>query len=109
MSKTTVSEPIGRTVRTAGQLAPAAVITELVDVFFVNLDERGYAAVLAGLTLVFTYVQNAVENSKGKGWWFRQVPPTDVPVVDETSKNEVQVAGENPYVDPNFNGIQDDE
>lgn len=51
--------------RTAVQLAPAAVITELLDVFVTNFSDRQYAAVLAGLTLGISYVQNLVEEFKG--------------------------------------------
>lgn len=77
----TVSEVVARPVRSAVQMAPAAVITEIVDVFIVDLDDRGYAAVFAGLTLLFSYMQTAVENYRGKGF-LRRVPPTDVPAID---------------------------
>lgn len=77
----TVSETVARPVRSAVQMAPAAVITEIVDVFFYDLDDRGYAAVFAGLTLLFSYAQTALENYRGKGF-LRRVPPTDTPVVD---------------------------
>lgn len=60
--KPNVANPI----RTAGQLVPAAVVTELLDVFVVDFDDRGYAAVLGGLTLLFSYVQNTIETLKGR-------------------------------------------
>jgi hypothetical protein len=59
-------------------MAPAGVVTELVDIFVYDMDERGYAAVFAALTLVFSWAQAARENSTGKAWWFRKVPPTEV-------------------------------
>ena len=76
----TVSEVIARPVRTAVQMTPAAVITEIVDVFVYDMDERGYLAIFAGLTLLFSAIQNAVENRKGVGL-LRRVPPNDVPPV----------------------------
>lgn len=74
-----VSDAVARPVRTGIQMAPAAVVTELVDVFVYNMDERGYAAVFAGLTLLFSWLQTLAENRKGKAWWLRQVPPVKVP------------------------------
>lgn len=75
MSNTTVSEAVARPVRTAIQMTPAAVVTEVVDVFIVDMDERGYLAIFALLTLAFGYIQTAAENAKGRGWWLRDVPP----------------------------------
>jgi hypothetical protein len=81
MSETTrVSEAVARPARTAIQMAPAAVFTEVIDVFIVDMDERGYAAIFALLTLLFGWFQTWRENSTGQGWWFRKVPPTDQPV-----------------------------
>jgi len=80
-STTTVNESVARPVRTAVQMAPAAVVTELLDIFVIDFDERGYAAVFAALTLVFGYAQVAFENYKGVGF-LRHVPPTETPVVD---------------------------
>jgi len=77
MATKAVSEAIARPVRTGIQMAPAAVVTELLDVFVIDFDERGYAAVFAGLTLLFAGIQNAMENAKQRGWWLRTVPPTD--------------------------------
>lgn len=74
-SRATVPESVGRTVRTAGQLVPSVVIVELVDAFFYNMDDRQYAALAAGLLLLFTFLQNAYEDYKNKGLWFRSVPP----------------------------------
>lgn len=76
----TVSQAVARPVRTGIQMAPAAVVTELVDVFIYDMDERGYAAVFAGLTLLFGWIQSGLENAQGRGWWFRDVPPTKAPV-----------------------------
>lgn len=75
MSNPKVSDAVARPVRTAIQMTPAAVVTECIDVFITDLDERGYMAAFAALTLLFGYIQNARENAKGRGWWLRDVPP----------------------------------
>lgn len=79
---TTVNEAVARPVRTAVQMAPAAVVTELLDIFVIDFDERGYMAVFAALTLVFSFIQTTFENSKGIGF-LRNVPPVVAPVVDD--------------------------
>lgn len=61
--------PYGRAVagpvRTAVQLVPSAVITEVVDVFIYDFDERQYAAFAALLLLGFSWIQNFIESRKG--------------------------------------------
>lgn len=79
---TTVNEAVARPVRTAVQMAPAAVVTELLDIFVYDFDERGYMAVFAAITLLFGFIQTTFENSKGVGF-MRNVPPTVAPVVDD--------------------------
>jgi hypothetical protein len=79
MSESQVSEAVARPARTAIQMAPAGVVTELIDIFVYNLDERGYTAVFAALTLLFAWAQTARENARGEAWWLRTVPPTKVP------------------------------
>ena len=81
-TNTTVSDLVARPVRTAVQMTPAALITEAIDVFIVDMDERGYTVVFGLLTLVIGYIQVAVENYKGKAF-LRRVPAPDVPVVDD--------------------------
>lgn len=61
--------PYGRSVagpvRTAVQFVPAYVITEFIDAFFYDFNEKQYAA-LAGVLLVgFSWAQNFVESRKG--------------------------------------------
>lgn len=81
-TSTTVSEAVARPVRTAVQMAPSAVATELIDIFVFDMDERGYMAVFAALTLVFGWIQTLVENSRGKGF-LRNVPPVESPIIDK--------------------------
>ncbi len=60
--RTSTANPI----RTAIQLAPAAVITEFSDAFIHDFNDRQYAALLGLLTLVISFVQNKIEERKGK-------------------------------------------
>ena len=60
--KPSVANPI----RTAVQLAPAAVITEFVDAFIHDMNDKQYAALAGMLLLVFSYGQNLVEEIKGR-------------------------------------------
>lgn len=77
-SDTQVSEAIARPVRTLVQAAPAGVITEFIDAFLWDMSDRQYAALVVLLTLVISFGQNAWENSRGKGLFLRNVPPTEV-------------------------------
>lgn len=76
-----VSEVLARPVRTAVQGTPAWIITEMVDAFLVDLTDRQYGILVLFLTMVFSFVQTAIENKTGKGL-LRKVPPTEAPVVD---------------------------
>jgi hypothetical protein len=77
-----VSETIARPTRTALQLGAGTVITELIDSFLTDLDAKQYGALVAGITLVLSCVQAAVENHTGKAL-LRSVPPREVPVADD--------------------------
>ena len=63
-----LSRAAANPLRTATQLVPAAVLTELVDAFWINFDERQYAAVLAAGLLATSFIQNAYEQFKGKAF-----------------------------------------
>lgn len=72
MNDITPTDPVGarspvvaNPIRTATQLVPAAVITELIDAFITNLNEQQYAALLAGLLLVTSVIQNLLEQRSG--------------------------------------------
>jgi hypothetical protein len=79
---TKVSDSVARPVRTVVQMTPAAIICEIVDTTFWNMDERQYTAIFAGLTLLIGFLQVHFENSTGKAF-LRNVPPKNVPVVDD--------------------------
>lgn len=67
-SEQTVSRAVAGPVRTLVQLAPSAVITEVIDVFFYDFDDRQYAAFGALLLMLFSVGQNAYEARKGKAF-----------------------------------------
>jgi hypothetical protein len=79
-----VNEAVARPVRTVVQMAPSGVITEFIDAFVHNLDDRQYAALFALLTLLIGFAQTALENRTGKAF-LRTVPPRAVPVVDNNA------------------------
>ena len=59
------SRAVAGPVRTAVQLLPSAVFTEVIDAFLYDLSERQYAALAALLLLLFSWGQNFVEQRKG--------------------------------------------
>lgn len=76
-----VSEVVARPVRTALQLGAGTGIAAAVDAFH-DLTGEQQTAVAFVVTLVLSMVQAAVENKTGKAL-LRNVPPRDVPVVDD--------------------------
>lgn len=52
--------------RTAAQLIPAAVVTEFVDAFCYDMDDKQYAALLGLLLLVFSVLHNGYDVLKAK-------------------------------------------
>ena len=61
---TTVANPI----RTGVQLVPSAIITEFVDAFIYDMDEKQYLALAAMLLMFISYGQNLLENRRGSGF-----------------------------------------
>jgi hypothetical protein len=82
---TRVSEGVARPVRGTVQGGLGYLITDcLVEFNVVDLTERQYGLSVLVLGIVACALQNFAEN---KGWikaFLRQVPPTEVPVVDPT-------------------------
>ena len=58
---------ITRPVRTAGQATVGWIVTEGIDAFFYDMDDRQYGVLLAGLTVLFSWLQVQVENFTDKG------------------------------------------
>lgn len=71
MAKPRIAGPV----RTAVQMAPAVVVTEFIDAFFYDFDERQYTVFAAALTLVFSFGQNLFEELKGRA--FMKENPAD--------------------------------
>ena len=63
MSNSSVTRPV----RTGAQVSVAWLVTEGIDSFFFNFDDRQYGVVLGLLTVVFSWVQVVAENYFGKG------------------------------------------
>jgi hypothetical protein len=80
-NQVTVSDAVARPLRTAGQHVPAVVITDVIDTFIYDFDDRGYGVFLAALTLFIGWAQTGIENWRGKGF-LREVPSPQVPVMD---------------------------
>lgn len=81
---TGISQQVARPVRTAAQLVPSAIITEFVDAFIHNLDDKQYAALGALLLLIFSFIQAHFEDVAGIGF-LRQPNGHHVAVVNESA------------------------
>jgi hypothetical protein len=79
---TKVSEALARPVRTGAQGGAGWAVTEFIDAFFWNMDERQYGILIVVLTTLIGYVQVLVENYFGKAL-LRNIPAADVKVVDD--------------------------
>ncbi len=78
----TISTTVANPVRTGLQGGAAWGVTEFLDAFeIVAMDERQYGVTLVLLTMVFSALQNGIENYFGVGF-LRKVPQADAPVVD---------------------------
>lgn len=80
MATKKVSEALARPVRTGLQGTPAWIITEGIDAWFYDMNDRQYGITVLFLTMAFGYVQAIVENYLGKGL-LRNMTPTGTPVV----------------------------
>lgn len=81
-SKVTVSESVARAGRTAPQGGLAWAISEGIDAFFYDMSDRQYGVLIVLLTMLFAFIQSAIENGIGRAF-LRNVPPTKSPVVDD--------------------------
>lgn len=82
MATGTVSQSVARPVRTAAQMVPSLVVTEFIDAFVYNLNDKQYAALAAILLLVFGFIQAHIEDVKGVGF-FRSPNGEHVKVVEK--------------------------
>lgn len=75
----TVKDAIARPIRSAGQGGVGWVLTEAIDAFVWNMDDRQYGVSVIILGAVASFVQNTWEDHTGKGL-LRKVPAPDAPV-----------------------------
>lgn len=81
MARKTVSETIARPLRTAPQGGLAWAVTEGIDAFIVDMNDRQYGILIVLLTMLFSFLQTAVENGIGKAL-LRTLPDHPQPVTD---------------------------
>lgn len=82
MSKTRISDAVARPLRTGPQAGAAWAVTEGIDAFLVDMNDRQYGILVVLLTMAFSFLQTITENYFGKAF-LRKVPDSGTPVVDE--------------------------
>lgn len=82
---TTVPSAVARTARTGIQAAPAWAVVEGIDAFFYDLNDRQFGIAVILLTMLFSFIQNTIENGIGKGLF--RLPTAETPVLGD--RNEV--------------------
>jgi len=83
MSTTTVSTSVANPIRTGVQGGLAWAVTEGLDAFgIIPMDERQYGVSIVLLGVLFSFIQNVVENYLGKGF-MRRVPEPQQPILDK--------------------------
>lgn len=63
-----VAAKVARPVRTASQATVSWIVVEGIDAFITDLDDRQYGVAVAGLTVLFGWIQVVVENYLGSGF-----------------------------------------
>jgi len=66
--RASVSTSIANPIRTGVQFVPSAAITEFIDAFIYDMDEKQYLAMAGLLLMLISYGQNFVENQRGRGF-----------------------------------------
>lgn len=80
-----VMDAIARPARTAMQATPAWIITEFVDAWFYDMNDRQFSVTVLALTMVFSSLHALIEDRVGKGI-LRRVPAPPAPVIDERGR-----------------------
>lgn len=81
--KLTVSDRVARPLRTAPQGGLAWAITEGIDAFLWDMDDRQYGVLVVLLTMTVSFIQSTVENGLGKAFLRKvETPPVETPVID---------------------------
>lgn len=91
MSKNRVSEAVARPARTGVQATPAFLLVWLVDENIWNMNDETFTVMTILVTMLFSFIQTAIENLKGKAF-LRNIPPASAPITDT---DETQTPGAN--------------
>lgn len=78
---TKVSEAVARPVRGAVQGGAGWVVTEFIDAFFWDMNDRQYGILVVAAGAVLSYIQNKLEERAGVAL-LRDLPPKPQPVVE---------------------------
>lgn len=82
VTPTKVSEAVARPARTLIQSGPGWAVIELIESYeLYDFTDRQYGITLLLLTALASFVQNRLENRRGKGFFLRNVGPKESPVV----------------------------
>lgn len=79
----TVPSAVARATRTGAQGSLAWAVTEGVDAFIYDMDDRQYGIAVVLLSFLFSFIQNTVENGIGKGIF--RLPTAETPIVGDRS------------------------
>ena len=77
----TVKDAVGRPIRSGLQGGVGWVLTEAIDAFLWDMDDRQYGVSVIILGAVASFIQNTYEDHIGKGL-LRKVPAPDAPIPD---------------------------
>lgn len=80
MSTAYVSEAVARPVRTAVQATPAWIMTEAIDSFVYDMNDRQYGVLVLLITMLIGFIQTLIESKIGKAF-LRRASVTEVPAV----------------------------
>ncbi len=75
-----ITEKVARPGRTLMQASPAFAVTEGIDAWVYDMNDRQYGVTIILLTMLFSFIQTAYEDYKGRAV-LRNVTPQGVPNV----------------------------
>lgn len=82
----TVNQAVARPLRTAGQGTVAEITIQMIEAFWVDLNEAQHVALLGALTIAYGILQVLIENKSGKAI-LRHIPPMTAPVTSSVEDN----------------------
>lgn len=77
-----VSEKVARPARTIMQASPALAITEVIDAFAYDMNDRQYGALVMALTITFSWLNVVIEDYRGRAL-LREANETAVPTLSK--------------------------